>query len=265
MNQLTRRQFLGAGAAGLWATGYALADNAANDGIFTFAAINDTHVKDEASVEIVERAAAQINADSRIRFVTVLGDIGTDGTRTEMTLARDGLANIERPCFAVPGNHDVAMGEEDIYANYKDAFGPVHWVHEQYDWTFIGFDSCEENKSYVTVADAELAWLERQIAAIDPDRPIALFCHHPLNPNTRNYRILNADDILALFKGHALRIAAAGHWHGNQLETENNILFVTTACCATTRGNFDNTEERGYRLFHLKGETVHTEFVEVAV
>ena len=60
-----------------------------------------------------------------------------------------------------------------------------------------------------------------------------------------------------------LRIAAAGHWHGNQEETRDGVLFTTTACCTSTRNNFDGTPEKGYRLFHLAGDSVATEFVEV--
>ena len=261
MSILSRRQFLGVGVAGIWAAGRASA--AGTETAFTFAAINDSHVKDLPSVEIVERAVAGINADGRVRFTVVLGDIATDGVREELGLAKEALGGLARPWFAVPGNHDVAPGDEDIYANYVDAFGPVHWVHEEQDWTCIGFDSCEGAKSFVTVAEAELDWLREQAASIPRDKPVALFCHHPLNPNTRNYRILNADAVLGIFREHALRVVAAGHWHGNQLETADSALFTTTACCASTRTNFDNTDARGYRLFHVNGGAVETEFVEV--
>ena len=115
----------------------------------------------------------------------------------------------------------------------------------------------------MTVSGTELAWLREQAALVPSEKSIALFCHHPLNPNTARYRILNADAILDIFKGKALRLAAAGHWHGNQVEEQDNVLFTTTACCSSTRGNFDKTEARGYRLFHVKENTVETEFVEV--
>lgn len=266
MTQQTRRQFMTICAAGLSGATAAFGEHtsgSANKFDFTFAAINDTHVKDDASTDIVARAVAHINADKRIQFTVVLGDIATDGLPEELRTAKTVLDDLSCPWYAVPGNHDVAMDEADPYVNYTAAFGPGHWAFEHRGWTFIGFDSCEETKSFVTVAEPEMIWLREQAARLDPGRPVGLFCHHPLNPNTRNYRILNADEVLDVFSGKNLRIVAAGHWHGNQLEQESAKLFATTACCASTRGNFDGTDARGYRLFHVSDQVVETAFVEI--
>lgn len=46
------------------------------------------------------------------------------------------------------------------------------------------------------------------------------------------------------------RLSGAPHWHG-QVERANNVLFTTTACCTPMRGNFEDTKEKGYSLFHL--------------
>lgn len=257
----TRRQFLTLCATGVCGARLAFGQQA--DAGFTFAVLNDCHIKDVPSVAILDRAIAQINADVRVKAVIVAGDVATAGASEELDLTKAALSKLQRPWHIVPGNHDVFMRDEDIYANYTAVFGPVHWVHEYHGWTFIGFNSCDGVKSDVSVADAELAWLREQAALVPPETPIALFCHHPLNPNTASYRILNADTVLDVFKGKMLRLAAAGHWHGNQVEEQGGVLFATTACCSSTRGNFDKTEARGYRLFHMKGDRVETEFVEV--
>jgi len=91
-----------------------------------------------------------------------------------------------------------------------------------------------------------------------------LFCHHPLNPHTKAYRIKNADETLGLFADYKLKLIAAGHWHGNQMEQQDAATFTTTACCSSTRGNFDETPEMGYRLFHIQADVVETEFVVVS-
>ncbi len=264
MTQQTRRQFLGLCAAGVCGACCAIEERGSSETTaFTFAAINDPHVKDEPSVAIVERAVTHINANASVGMTLVLGDIATVGAKEELELARGALDNLARPWHALPGNHDVFMRDEDIYANYAAVFGPTHWFFEHHGWAFIGFDSCEGVKSDVTVAETELAWLREQAARVKPGQPVALCCHHPLNPNTASYRILNADTLLDTFKDCSLHLAAAGHYHGNQVEEPGDTLFTTTACCSSTRGNFDKTEARGYRLFHVKGDTVKTEFVEV--
>ena len=128
---------------------------------------------------------------------------------------------------------------------------------------FIGLDSCNAAKSSVTIPDERIAWLKAQLRGIPSTRPIAVLAHHPFNPHTKRYRVKNADDVLALFKGHNLKLVAAGHYHGNQVEERDGVLFTTTACCATTRPNFDRTREKGYRLFHVDGESITSEFTEV--
>lgn len=263
MTQQTRRQFLTVCAAGICGARRAFGQQPVAE--FSFATINDCHIKDAASTAIVERAVARINADPRVKAAVVLGDVATGGAREELDLAKAALDRLACPWYIVPGNHDVSPRDADIRANFTAVFGPVHWTHEHDGWALIGFDSCEGAKSDVTVAEAELAWLREQAAALRPEQPVAMFSHHPLNPHTVHYRILNADTVLDIFKGHALRVAAAGHWHGNQAEEQNRTLFTTTACCSSTRNNFDKTEARGYRLFHVKDGAVETEFVEVSL
>ena len=72
-----------------------------------------------------------------------------------------------------------------------------------------------------------------------------------------------ADEVLALFAGHNLRAVLNGHFHGNQEEVVDGVLFTTTACLSSTRGNHDGTDLKGYRLFHCAGGEITTEFVAV--
>ncbi|MFP4502203.1 MAG: metallophosphoesterase family protein [Candidatus Hydrogenedentota bacterium] len=262
MPRITRRQFIATSTGALVTAHLAAAGPPAQT--LTFAAVSDTHITGGGSVALLSKAVDHINADTRIRFTAVLGDMATDGKPAELELAEAALAKLRRPWRAVPGNHDVAPGEDDPFGPYKAAFGPLHWVEETGGWTFIGFNSCEMARSNVTVSEAELAWLRAQAAGIAPGRPIALCCHHPMNPNTAKYRIANAEAILDIFDDRNLRLCAAGHWHGNQVETRRDTLFTTSACCATTRDNFDGTAAKGYRLYHAKPDGgLETEFVPV--
>ena len=153
----------------------------------------------------------------------------------------------------------------DPFASYESVFGPTQWRKEHGGWVLLGLNSCEGAKSDVTISDERLAWLREQLASVDPKQPIALFLHHPLNPHSKSYRVKNADAVLALFAGRALRLVAAGHFHGNQVEEQDGVLFTTNACCTITRDNHDGTTAKGYRLFHCSGERVQTEFVEIAL
>jgi len=262
--KLTRRQFMGmAGALGLsaWASTGSLFGGK-KDGL-TFVAMNDLHVLDTRSTAIVNKAVGQINQTPGISFTVVLGDLATNGKLTQLRLCKQSLDRLERPYFVVPGNHDVEPGVENIYANYEKSFDRGNWIHEEEQWVFIGLDSCEGSESDVSIRPDRIEWLEKRLKKIKRDRPLALCCHHPFNPNSKAYHVKNADKVLALFANHNLKLVATGHYHGNQVEEANGVLFTTTACCSSTRPNFDETTAKGYRLFHLNEDTVETEFVEV--
>lgn len=268
--RFTRRQFIGLiGAAGLSGWARVGLDKVADmdvmpggPGRFTFATIGDLHVLDARSTGIVNQAVDSINARDDVRFTVVLGDLATDGEYVELNLAHTSLARFEKPYFVIPGNHDVNMRAKNIYGNYTKLFSDVNWRDEEEGWLFMGIDSTNEAKSDVAIRPDQIAWIEKQLKKTNAKRPIALMTHHPFNPNTK-YRVQNADDVLAMFSDHNLKLVAAGHFHGNQEETRDGILFTTTACCSSTRENHDGTSAKGYRLFHVDKDTVTTEFIPI--
>ncbi len=271
--RLSRRQFIGLiGAAGLSscagtkrALGKITPDiHLGGNGPLCFVALNDLHVLDAKSTGIVNRAVKQINADKDVDFVAVLGDIATDGKIGELKLAKGSLDRLEKPYFCVPGNHDIEARALDPCGSYRGTFGELQWTEGEEGWLFMGIDTCNGTASDVTVPQERMDWIAKQLKHTKKGRPIAVFCHHPFNPNSKAYRVQNADDVLALFAEHNLKLVAAGHYHGNQAEVRDGVLFTTTACCASTRGNFDNTEAKGYRRFRMDKQEIGHEFVEVA-
>jgi 3',5'-cyclic AMP phosphodiesterase CpdA len=267
--KLSRRQFMGlAGAMGVSGSAHAGIKDwvkvwERGDGPLTVATVGDLHVKDAASVGIVNRAVKSINQNEEIDLVIVLGDVASDGTTMEMALAKGALDRLEKPYYVIPGNHDVDMTSEDIYRNYRKSFEEGYWHETEDGVTIMGIDSCDGTASDVAIRAEQLEWMEKRLKKISKGKPLLLFVHHPFNPNSKNYRVQNADETLGLFSEHNLKLVASGHYHGNQVEERDGVLFTTTACCSTTRNNFDGTDEKGYRLFMLEKEELNTEFVVV--
>lgn len=262
---MKRRSFLKfCGAAGMasLATNWSFSARAEGSAPLRFVAINDLHVKDPGSEAIVARAVEAINALEDIAFTVVVGDLGSFGAPEEMALAKVALDKLKAPYWCVPGNHDFAPKIENGYEHYDAAFTRRDWreASAENEWVFLGLNTCNEMKSDVTVPEDRLDELSRQLEVVDPKTPIALFGHHPFNPNTKAYRVRNAEQVIERFNGHNLRLVVSGHYHGNQVETRDNVTFITTACCATTRGNFDGTEERGFRVFEAAGEKTGHDF-----
>ncbi|NLO04769.1 MAG: hypothetical protein GX131_02950 [candidate division WS1 bacterium] len=221
---------------------------------FWFAAITDTHIRDEAAAEIVREAVAMINADERIAMSLWLGDITDTSTEAEFVISQDVLEGCERPWHPARGNHDLKDG---LYEQY---FGALNRRVEHEGWVFLLFDS--NGPRDTLVSDETLAWLREQAAAIAPETPIVLGCHHPLLLGGM-IPLAGAPEILALFEQHNLKAVLGGHIHTNQAHARNGILHVTNACCASTRGNMDKDPRRGYRVLRCKDGEITTEFVTV--
>jgi 3',5'-cyclic AMP phosphodiesterase CpdA len=235
-----------------------------DDGVLKIAALNDLHMLDSRGAGIVGRAVNLINNDDAIDFTLVLGDLTTHGTLPEANLALQALDRLEKPYFCIPGEHDYNPATENHYEFYQRAFKKTQWRESSAGWVLIGLDTCDGTASQTTVSQSSLDWLKDQLEHTEKKKPIALFTHHPLSPNTKADRATNADDVLALFADHHLKLVASGHYHGNQEEERDGVLFVTTACCSATAENSDGTTEKGYRVFTLEGESIQHEFIPVA-
>jgi len=221
---------------------------------FWFAAVADTHIREEASTEIVRDAIEMLNADERIEMSLWLGDITDRSTEPEFVLAKQVLTAVKRPWRPVRGNHD------DDGGFYEQYFGPINRRVDHEGWVFLLFDSNGPTGKIVT--DETMTWLREQVATIDPQTPVVLAAHHPIVLGGM-IPLAGAPEILALFEGHNLKAVLAGHLHANMENQYQGALFTVNACCATTRGNVDHDVRRGYRLFHCKDGELTTEFVTV--
>ena len=249
--RLHDRALTGEEVAGDWETWQAEHPAAAE---FTFAQASDVHLTDTKSVEILNDGVDRINADPRVAFSLWLGDLTQNSDADAMALARMGLSRLTRPHYALRGNHDVAGG------HFEREFGPLNRTFEFGGWKFILLDS---NPEHLPFSEDRLLWVREVLEATDPAQPLVLCTHHPLYPNTAAYLAPGAAEVIALFSGHNLKAALSGHYHANQEEVVDGVLYTTTACLATTRGNHDGTTLRGYRLFHCTEDGMTTEFVTV--
>ncbi|HCA47490.1 MAG TPA: hypothetical protein DEP45_09100 [Armatimonadetes bacterium] len=221
---------------------------------FWFAAISDTHMRDEVACEIVGEAVASMNADPRIALSLWLGDITDRSTEPEFILSKQVLTGLQRPWHPVRGNHDLKDG---LFEQY---FGPQNRRVEHEGWVFLLIDT--NGPKETLISPGTMAWLRAQVATIAPDTPVVLAAHHPLLLGGL-IPLAGAPEILALFDGHNLKAVLAGHLHANMEHVRQNTLFTVNACCATTRANIDHDSRRGYRLFHCRDGALTTEFVTV--
>ncbi len=270
---ISRRQFIGISALGVL-SGCARVKQSrlgqlapdfefGGDGVLKFATLSDLHIVDSRGAGLVGRAVNAINNDKAVDFVVVLGDLTEHGTLPQMNIAARALGRLEKPYFCVPGEHDLNDGIEDPYEFYRRVFKKTQWRTGDEGWIVLGLDTCGGTAEHPIVAEENVEWLRKELSHTDKKKPLALMAHHPLSPGTKGIRLENADEILALFSEHNLKLVASGHYHGNEVEEHDGVLFTSTACCSGVANNDDGTEEKGFRIYTLENSLVQHEFVAV--
>lgn len=211
--------------------------------------IADMHVLDEASTAYPRRVVQAMNAEGG-DLVLVCGDLATDGKHTELELAKRVLDELDMPYYPVIGNHDAQHAGTQDETLFKEVFGlkgnSYHFVKRGIH--FIALDSgCGTNADRPVTPQA-LAWLKSTVEGIPDNAPIIVFTHYPYAEGAR-YEAPSRSEVLAVFAARNLLAVISGHFHGNTETLRDGVLYTTTACSSSTRGNHDGTKPKGYRVF----------------
>ena len=186
---------------------------------FFFLQLTDTHWGYEGAAnpdaaETLPRAV-EIIASSKTRpdFVVFTGDLTQstedDGDRrARMREFKEIVSRIDAPKHFIPGEHDAAS---DAGAAFREIFGQTRWAFEHEGLHFIGLDNVSRPGG--ALGDAQLAWLEGNVAALPANAPLVVFAHRPLfelypewdwwtRDGGRAIEILSRHDPVTVFYGH---------------------------------------------------------------
>ena len=191
---MERRHFLALTAAGggaVYASGLsgcasaAGAMNAKPD--FYFVQLSDTHwgyegpANPDAAVTL-KKAVASVNAmPEPPDFVVFTGDL--THTTDDPALRRKRLSEFKsivadlkvKTVRFMPGEHDASL---DRGAAFKEFFGETHYGFNHKGVHFIAVDNVSDAGG--AIGDAQLQWLQTELAARDPKMPIVILTHRPL-------------------------------------------------------------------------------------
>jgi hypothetical protein len=249
-------------AAGLWPGALRAESRGVRTEAFTFAAANDFHHHEPACDPWFAALFRQIAGHEDVEFCLGLGDLAHKG-RPESIAAIARLAEeAELRFLATPGNHDNDL-EESTAIFSRVLPGQLNYRWEHRGWQFVVIDSTDGKKWGKTqVSAATLAWLDAELPKVDPLQPLVLATHFPL-ASSAPLCPLNAEDVLARFTGHNLRLVLGGHHHGKTEAIRGRCALVTNACCSRVAGNHDGTTAKGWWLCHAQTDgTVTRQFVE---
>lgn len=251
-------------AAGLWPGALRAAAAGGRAGEFDFVAANDFHHEEPACDPWFAALFRQIAAHGDLAFCLGLGDLANKG-RPESIAAVARLARAAGLRFhATPGNHDNDL-EETTAVFDRVLPGQLNYRFEHLGWQFMVVDSTDGKKWGKTkVSPATLAWLDAELRRTDRLQPLVLATHFPLASSTPLCP-LNAEEVLARFVHHNLRLVLGGHHHGRTEAVRGDCQLATNACCSRVSKNHDGTPAKGYWLCRAQADgRVARRFVEFA-
>lgn len=249
-------------AAGLWPGARRAQAAGGRAGVFTFAVANDFHHFEEACDPWFAALFRQVAGHRDVVFCLGLGDLAHQG-------APDSIAAVVRHAqeaglrfYATPGNHDNDL-EENTALYERVVPGRLNYTFAHKGWQFVVIDSTEGKKwGQTQVQPVTLAWLDAELPKLDRAKPLVLATHFPLASSTPLCP-LNAEEVLARFVDHNLRLVVGGHHHGRTEVARGDYALVTNACCSRVAGNHDDTKAKGYWLCRAQADgAVRREFVE---
>ncbi|OPX24145.1 MAG: hypothetical protein B1H04_02680 [Planctomycetales bacterium 4484_123] len=161
------------------------------------------------------RAVAEIN---RLRpdFVMCVGDL-IEGYKKDPAIIRQQWREIDEltkrlhaPFFYCPGNHDIEYGPtRKMYTALHGTGGKTYYSFDYRGCHFVVLDTTAIVNDLREVADAQWAWLAKDLARARGARHVFIFYHHPLfgRPAWARIRKLLDPAKTTVFTGHRHRLS----------------------------------------------------------
>lgn len=178
---------------------------------FRYAFVTDTHVGTETGAEDLRRTVNDINQQNDLDFVLVTGDVTEMGTNQELSLAKSILAELKRPYYVIPGNHDTGWSESGG-VDFIKAFGDDKFTFDHKGYRFV---ACASGP-YVRMSDGHIprnavVWLDKVLKNTPKDMPLVFINHYPIDNSLDNW--YEATDRI---KKYNIQYAICGHGHSNK-------------------------------------------------
>jgi len=196
--------------------------------------------------------------------VVITGDITNCGTEAEYHMAKKIIAQLEKPVFLLPGNHDynanflAAFGADYPYLGEDP--GLICFAEDRFPVRLVFVDSSVDGELHGNLGRKKLVWLA-EVLAQKPDKPTALFMHHhPLASGCLHMDTINLRDgeelMKLLTKFPQVRHIFCGHTHRAIFQQYRNLL-IATAPSTAHQVPFNTTNPNGFYSLEPPAMLVH--------
>ena len=148
--------------------------------------------------QVLQEAVIDLkNAKCDFDAVVGIGDIAENGLAEEYQLFIDEFKGIDARYIMATGNHDIRLrnynqvvnrftkftnalnGEEDVALNaYEDGKLAYTEMVKGYKFIVMGSDKATFEEAYIS--DAQLEWLDKELASASRNKPVFVVLHQPL-------------------------------------------------------------------------------------
>lgn len=199
---------------------------------FFFLQLSDTHwgfqgPPNPEAATCLKQTVAAINAvETQPDLIVFTGDLThkTDDAKER----RDRLAQFHeivsglrtKRLVFLPGEHDAAA---DLGAAYQEHFGALYQSFEHGGVRFVALDNASAPGG--ALGDAQLSWLEKEVAAAPQDAPLVVLAHRPLFDLYPEWEWATTDGARAveLISRHPNATVFYGHIHQEHHHTTGHV------------------------------------------
>lgn len=209
----------------------------------------DTQPRNEQEVDYIVQDIVTETTGMEVAFGATLGDLVFDNLSV-LTPLIEGIGLIGVPWYHVVGNHDMnfdAPEAHQAYETYARYFGPSWYAFNYGPVHFIVLNNIywdvEKREYHSALGEAQLDFIENNLAHVAKDRLVVLMMHIPLQD------IRDRDRLFSLLKEYPNTFSLSAHWHrqmhfflggetGWQQDEAHHHMVHGTACGAWWTGPY---------------------------
>jgi outer membrane protein assembly factor BamB/predicted phosphodiesterase len=214
---------------------------------FSFALITDLHVGNPGNDEDLRLTVKDINSLDNIDFVIASGDITEFGSLTELQTAKSILNQLNKPWYAIPGNHDSNWSESGNN-DFLKIFGSETFGFEHKGYLFAGMASGPNMRMGPGQIPREnLTWFMQLLSKTDKSKPMIVVNHYPMDNGLNNwYQVMDA------LRPYNVQLMLCGHGHANRK------LSFEGANAAMCRANIRAKQpSAGYNIISIISDSIY--------
>jgi 3',5'-cyclic-AMP phosphodiesterase len=269
--------------------------NEENKADFSFVFCTDIHVQLERNA--IQGFTQAIDTINKLQpaFVITGGDLIFDALGQSYERA-DSLYNLyieitkrfNMPVYNTMGNHEIfgihkKYGVDTTYPEYGEKMfekrlGKSYYSFDYEGWKFMVLNSIEDTKKgrYIGLIDSmQINWIKEELVRTDSTTPIVISTHIPFITafsqkyngstvaNDSSLVVVNAKDVIDLFKGYNLKLVLQGHLHTVEDIFIDGIHFITGGAVSAAWWTGPNMGfEEGFMSITVKGEDFNWKYID---